>query len=88
MKLESINFWFIVLCVSVLFHICLPNCGFGNMLYSPGPLNFFLWTMKSSFGTLRKKKVFWYKYFGLLGIESGHGQPDSPIAHSPTPDLT
>ena len=81
MKLESINFWFLVLCVSV--HIHLPNYRFGNMLYSPPKIKvsskFIFWTTNSFSGSLRKKsrtKVF--VNFGLLGIKSVHGQPDSP----------
>ena len=78
MKLESIDFWLIVLYVSVFLSFWLSNYGFGNMLYSlprlKCPLN--------SSSELKKnqiRKFFCSENFVLLDIKSVHGQPDSPI---------
>ena len=85
MKLESINFWFIVSsCVSLTFP--LPNYGFGKhaaitLLHRlKCPLNLSSEQRKVSLDFLEKIKCesFWSVNFGLLGIKSIHGQPDSP----------
>ena len=76
MKLDSINFWF--LCFSFTFH--LPNHGFTSCVDYKCSLNLSSEQRKVSSSFLEKinKKVFWSKNFGLLGITSVHGRPESP----------
>ena len=83
--LKSINFWFLFFVFQ--FHICLPNYGFGNMLYSPPKIKVsskfrylllsskkFLWNFKKKTNT----NILWSEYFGLLGVKSVHGRPNCP----------
>ena len=48
------------------FHICFPNYGYGNMLYSPPKITMssklIFWATKSFFRTLRKNQI--QKFFG------------------------
>ena len=85
MKLESINFWFIVLHVSVSHSVC-QIMDLGTCCLHPPPQiklssKFIFWATRSFFRFFRKNQIqknFWFEIFGLLGIKSVHGQPDSP----------
>ena len=88
MKLESINFWF-VLCVSVLHSVCqIMNLETHCLHCSPKIKvlsEFISWAMKNIFRFFRKNQI--QKFFGpkilvLFGIKSVHGRPDSPSWHT------
>ena len=65
------------------FHIHLPNYRFGNTLYSPPKIKvsskYIFWATNSFLRIFKKKSNTKVSLnFGLLGIKSVHGQPDSP----------
>ena len=84
MKLESINFWLIVLRNSVSHCVC-QIMDLGTRCFHPPPWikllsKFIVWATKFFFEFFRKNQI--RKFFGpktsLLGIKSIHGRPDSP----------
>ena len=81
MKLESVNFWFIVLRISVSRSVC-------QIMDLGTPCFHLLGTLKCSLSLSSEQrkvssdflntKVFWSENFGLLSNKSVHGRPDSP----------
>ena len=85
MKLESINFWFIVLRISVSHSVYqimdLGTCCFHPPLEIKVSSKFIFLPTKSLFGFFTKNQIqnfCWSENFGLLGIKSVHDQPNFP----------
>ena len=76
MKLESINFWFIALLVSVSHSVC-PIMDLGKRCRLNRPLNLSSEQRKVSLEHLSNTNFFWSENSGLLGIKSFHGRVDS-----------
>ena len=71
----KMKLWFIVLRVSVSHSLC-QIMDLGTHCLRPPPfLRIFLEKFKHFFNSI---KAFWSENFGLLGIKSVHGRPDSP----------
>ena len=87
MKLESINFWFIVRSTSISQSVSqimdLGTCCLHPPQQIKVPSKFIFCATKSFFRFFSKKSNFFLsKNFGLLGIKSVHGRPDSPSWYS------